>query len=337
MKKRWPTILQYIVFLGLGLFLAWWSVKDLNPNNRHEVRAAMDGARYWLIAPVALILLASHYVRALRWNLLIQPLGYKPKKINLFFAVMIGYLTNQAAPRAGEIIKCTMLARYENIPTEKLIGTIIVERVVDILTACLILLITFLIQPDLYSSLLHIFFFSDHKAAGGPVHHNFLLIILVSAVLIFSIAWIFVKKKSFGDIADMLKKILSRIWQGISVAGHLKKRAEFIFLTVLLWFLYFIAGYIGFWGLKETGIYGWKEAFAILSAGTVGMAATPGGIGAYAYLVQKTMMVYGLNKGTAFTFGLVLWVVQASVIIVGGIISFIFMPWLNKKYRVEKN
>ncbi len=337
MKIKWATIFQYIFFLATGLFLAWWSVKDLNHRNKEEISAAMNGARYWLIAPVAVILLASHYVRALRWKLLIEPLGYSPGRLNLFFAVMIGYLTNQAAPRLGEIIKCTVLSRNEKIPTEKLIGTIIVERAIDILTALIILLVTFAIQPHLYSSLIHTFFFSEKRIADGRAHHHLLLIIFLVILILFSTAWIFIKKKSLGDIMELLKKVFLRIWQGITVAFHLKKRGQFFLLTVLLWFLYFIAGYIGFSGLKETNMYGWREAFAILSAGTIGMAATPGGIGAYAYLVQKTMMVYGLNKGTAFTFGLVLWVVQASVIIAGGVLSFIFMPWYNKRYRLEKN
>ena len=142
MNKKLFTILQYVVFLGLGIFLAWWSLKDLNREEKDQIKIALSHARYWLIIPVFVILFLSHLVRAMRWKLLINSLGYQPRTDNAFFAVMIGYLTNLAIPRLGEILKCTMLARYEKIPTEKLIGTIILERIIDAITLLIVFAIT---------------------------------------------------------------------------------------------------------------------------------------------------------------------------------------------------
>ena len=158
MNKRFRTILQYLLFLGLGIFFAWLSLKNLNKENTEQIKLALKNARYWLVFPVFLILVGSHLVRALRWRLLIEPLGYKPSVKNSFFAVMIGYLVNLGVPRLGEIVKCTVLARYEKIPADKLIGTIILERMIDAITLLIIFVITLAIQPQLYSQIVEAYF-----------------------------------------------------------------------------------------------------------------------------------------------------------------------------------
>ena len=105
MKRRLFTILQYCIFLALGIFLAWLSLKDLDHEKRNQIKTALSHARYWLIIPVFAILIGSHLVRAIRWKLLINSLGYRPRTDNAFFAVMVGYLTNMAVPRLGEELK----------------------------------------------------------------------------------------------------------------------------------------------------------------------------------------------------------------------------------------
>jgi uncharacterized protein (TIRG00374 family) len=337
MNKRLRTILQYIFFLGLGIFLAWWSLKDLTAENKSQIREALKTARYWLIIPVFGILLLSHFIRALRWRLLIQSLGYNSSKTNTFFAVLIGYLTNQAVPRLGEVVKCTMLARYEKIPADKLIGTIILERIIDAITLLIIFGITLVIQPHLYSQLIDAFFYSakskeEKKLAGWIIG----LIILAVITLIIGL-WMYLKKKNFNDLLLLFKKIGRSIWQGISAIKHLKKRKQFILLTITLWTLYLSGGYIGFMALQETHVYGIREAFTVLSAGSIGMIATPGGIGAYAYLLQQTMILYGLSQGIALAFGWILWLAQTAVVLIGGLISFVAMPYYNKQKHFEKN
>ena len=135
----------------------------------------------------------------------------------------------------------------------------------------------------------------------------------------------------------LVKKIWLSVMQGISSIKHLKKRKQFIFLTVLLWTLYLSGGYIGFMALKETEHYGVKEAFTVLSAGSIAMIVTPGGIGAYALLIQKTMQIYGLQKGIALAFGWILWLAQTGVILIGGLFSFAALPYFNKKKRSEQS
>lgn len=337
MNKRLRTIFQYLFFFGLGIFLVWWSINDLTADDKSQIRQALRTVRYWLIVPVFIVLFSSHLVRALRWRLLMQSLGYHPSVSNAFFAVMVGYLTNHAVPRLGEVVKCTMLARYEKIPVDKLIGTIILERLIDAITLLFVFGITLIIQPDIYSDLTEAVFNSKPDPAHKSISSALVLLIAAGIILFVIVIWMIRKKKNFTDLGSLLKKIGRRIWEGISAIQHLKKRKQFIVLTILLWMLYLSGGYLGFLAFRETQHYGIREAFAVLSAGSIGMLATPGGIGAYSYLVEKTMIVYGLNTGIATAFGLILWVAQTSVILTGGLFSFAAMPFFNKRKQRENS
>jgi uncharacterized protein (TIRG00374 family) len=335
MNKRLKTILQYIFFLALGIFLVWWSLKDLTADDRSQIRGALRTARYWLIIPVFIILLLSHLVRALRWKLLIDSLGYSPSVANSFFAVMIGYLANQAFPRLGEVLKCTVLSRYEKVPVDKLIGTIILERIIDAITLMIVFAITLAIQPTIYSQLIDTFFRSGKKDNTEHVSSAVIGLILIGVIVLLIVIWMIVRKKNLKDLREMIKKVLQSIWKGISAIQHLKKRRQFLLYTFLLWTLYLGGGYLGFIALKETQQYGLKEAFSVLSAGSVGMIVTPGGIGAYAWLIEKTMQVYGLQKGIALAFGWLLWLAQTGVILLGGLFSFVAIPYYNKKKQLS--
>jgi uncharacterized protein (TIRG00374 family) len=320
----------------LGIFLAWWSLKDLNREEKDQIRIALSHARYWLILPVFAILFLSHLVRALRWRLLINSLGYQSRTDNAFFAVMIGYLTNLAIPRLGEILKCTMLARYEKIPTEKLIGTIILERIIDAITLLIVFAITLAIQPNIYTDLINAFFHSPRDPQTKKIPCFLIAGILVGVIVILMLIWMLIKKKTFNDVIALFRKIGKSVWQGVSAVQHLRKRGLFLFYTLVLWACYFFSTYVGFLALQETQQYGIKETFAILSAGSVGVIVTPGGIGAYALLIKKTMEVYGLDEGIALAFGWILWLVQTFAILIGGIISFVAIPYFNKRKVISE-
>ena len=337
MNKRLRTILQYFIFLGLGILFAWLSLKNLDQEKLAKIKTAFANARHWLIIPVFVILFLSHYVRAMRWRLLIGSLGYSSSKMNAFFAVMIGYLVNQGVPRLGEVMKCTVLSRYEKIPVDKLIGTIILERIIDALTLLLIFGITLAIQPDLYSRIMDTFFHTKQSGSTGSASYSWIMLLVLALGLIALLIWMFIRKKKPGDVWAIVKNIGWRMAEGVGAIRHLKKKWSFIFLTIALWTLYFLGGYIGFMAFRETEIYGIREAFTILSAGSIGMVASPGGIGAYAFMIEKTMMLYGLNEAIATAFGWILWLATTAVIVFGGIISFVAIPFYNKKRNLEKS
>ena len=238
MIKRLFIVFQYLFFLGLGAFLVWWSVKDIDNEKMSEIRSALKNARLYLIAPVFIILIMSHYVRALRWRLLMEPMGYKPGRVNTFFAVMVGYLANQAVPRLGEVLKCTLLARYEKFPADKLVGTIILERLIDALSLMMIFGITLAIQPGLYSQIVNTVFNGNAEKETNKIPGYLIGLILFGVIAIIIALWMILKKKTFNDLLAAFKKIAGRIWQGLSTIQHLKKRGRFLLLTLVLWILY---------------------------------------------------------------------------------------------------
>ncbi len=337
MNKRFRTILQYVFFLGLGIFLVWWSIKDLSSDDKSQIKAALKTARYYLLFPILTILVLSHLVRALRWRLLVNSLGYNTTIPNTFFAVMAGYLTNMAVPRLGEVLRCTILARYEKLPPEKVIGTVILERLIDAMTLIIVFGATLLLQPNFYSQLIDAFFHSAEEAPKKATPFYIIVLIGFGLIALALSAWMIIKKKNLRDVVNLFRKIARSVWQGISAVQHLKRRKEFVMWTVLLWSLYLGGGWLGFMALKETEQYGIREAFAVLSAGSVGVIVTPGGIGAYALIIEKTMQIYGLQKGIALAFGWIMWLAQTGVILLGGLISFLGLPYYNKSRKSEAN
>lgn len=329
MSKKLKTILQYSFFLGLGIFLVWWSIKDLSAADTLHIKDAVKNARYGWAIPGFAILLLSHYVRAVRWRLLIEPLGYTPAKSNMFLAVMTGYLANQAVPRLGEVLKCTSLTRYEKIPFEKLFGTVILERIIDTVCLGIIFIITLAIQPDLYAKIMTIFFNpSATTSKPGSIYLYAAVGMLVVIIALF--IWMKWSRKSWRDVWLIFKNLALRLWEGLTTILRLKKRGLFILLTIVIWICYALGGYIGFLALQETEHYGIKEMLTVLCAGSIGMIATPGGIGAYPFLLQKTLQLYGLNMGTGLAYGWLMWLMQTIVILVGGLFSLIALPLTNK-------
>jgi uncharacterized protein (TIRG00374 family) len=331
MNKRFRTIIQYVIFFGLGIFFAWLSFKNLDNEKIAQIKVSFRNARLWLVFPVFVVLFISHLVRALRWKLLMEPLSYNPSTANTFFAVMIGYLVNIGVPRLGEIVKCTVLSRAEKIPADKLIGTMILERLIDTISLLTVFGITLIIQPHLYSQILNTFFNAESATEEATVATWLITVIIFSVILLLIGLWMLIKKKTIKDLLVIFKKIVFHIIEGVAAIKHLKKRKLFIVLTLILWTLYVMGGYVGFLALQETQHYGIKEAFTILSAGSIGMIASPGGIGAYAYMIQKTMELYGLNYTIALAFGWLLWLAQTVVVVLGGLFSFAALPYYNKK------
>src|SRR5687768_9943035 len=150
-KKFW-SIIKYIFFLCLGFFLVWWQFDKMTNTQRAQFSESLIHANYWVIMPIIIMSVLSHISRAVRWKILIEPLGYKPSIENTFYTVMCGYLVNTFLPRIGEILKCSLLARYEKIPVNKLLGTILIERILDLICYIILIIITFLIQLNYLSA-----------------------------------------------------------------------------------------------------------------------------------------------------------------------------------------
>jgi uncharacterized membrane protein YbhN (UPF0104 family) len=331
MSKRFiTTVVQYLIFLGIGFLFAWLSLRNLNEENWRQLKLSLQQAQLWLSVPVCGLLLLSHYLRGLRWKLLIDPLGYSVKPFNSFLTVLLGYLVNLGVPRLGEFMRCTALGRYEKISVEKLVGTVISERLFDGVCLLLVFCLTLGLQPHLYESIVGTFSKNPAESTAASGEPNYLLFIL-AGLLVLMLGWMVWKKRKPSDLLQLIQTTFLSLMTGLLSIKKLEKPKQFLLLTISIWMLYLLAGYVGFLAFPQTSKFGMAAALTILSVGSIGMIVSPGGIGAYAYLVLYTMQLYGLEYSTALAFGWTLWLVQTLVILLGGVISFILLPWYNRE------
>jgi uncharacterized protein (TIRG00374 family) len=337
MRKSFLTILQYLFFLCLGIFFVWLTIRDITTDDWSQIKHSVKNARHWLVIPVILLLFLSHYSRALRWKLLMEPLGYKPSTFNTFAAVMIGYLVNAGVPRLGEVVKCTILSRYENIRADKLVGTIVVERVIDLISLIIVFAMALLFEGDVIggftADLLGGFFIN--KAGETSFKKLAIFLLVLTAFCLFS--YFILKRFGHVDLVGKVKHILKGIGHGLGSIKLIKHKGRFFFHSVLIWVLYLASTTIGIFALRETEHLGVGGGLTTLGIGSIGMIVTPGGIGAYPLLVSELIGLYGLDvKTTGRALGWLLWSVQTIIIIGGGVIFFGLISYYNKKsYKGE--
>lgn len=336
MSKRVVVYIQYIFFIALAAVFVWLSLRNLNAEKWQLLKDALGHAKLLIFFPVLFLMILSHWFRALRWKMLIDPLGYKPGNLNTFFGVMVGYFVNLGAPRLGEIIKCTVLARYEKIPADKLVGTIVAERAFDLVCLIIVTTTTLILEFDIIGSFAMNTIQPVYQSKSGQFSITKILIILASVLIVIFFFRILFRRFLHINFVQRLKTILSGIWHGLTSIRFIKNKFLFLFYTAAIWILYLVSTWLGFQVLEETSGLGIAAAFSVLVMGSVGMIMSPGGIGAYPWLIQQTIQLYGIEAepyGQAL--GWLLWVGQFIIFIVFGTLSFILLPVLNKK-KYEK-
>lgn len=338
MKTKFLTVLKYLFFIALGGFFVWLSVRHLTHEKWEDIKNAVARGRKWVIFPVILFLLIAHYSRAMRWKLLMEPMGYKPSNFNVFAAVMIGYLVNAGAPRLGEVFKCTLLARYEKFRIDKLIGTILIERAVDLVCLIIVFISALIVEGDIFGQMMKSLakeFFYDKT---GHLSTRKLLIALGSFILFFILFYIVLKRFGHIDIIARIKKSIKNVIHGLSSINNLEHKGWFIFHSLLIWTMYWFASTAGLYALKETQYLGLPGGLAALVVGTVGIILTPGGIGAYPVLIAQLLGLYGLDpETTGIASGTLMWAAQTAIILLGGMICFGLISKYNKKKIIPSN
>jgi len=335
MKRKILGFLKYLLFLGLGIFLVWWSLSGIPDDKWVDFKKAFATARYSLLIPIFFILTASHFIRALRWRILMQPLGYYPTIANTFFAVMVGYLANLAVPRLGEVLKCTILARYEKVPTENLVGTIVAERAFDVLSLGVIFLLAFVFQFEVVGeyglSLIRQLFTSK----TGDVSYTKSLIAIAIFILLIIIIKVWFYKFSHLKVVVFIKKIARGIWEGVISVGGLQRKLPFIICSIAIWGLYLLGTWIGFYATMGSTGMGLDVALSALAFASVGMIITPGGIGAYAYFLAKVLEKNGVPFELGFANGTLQWFAQFLMVIIVGFICLGLLPYYNKNRKIN--
>ena len=328
MKNRILSIGKYLIFLAIGVFLLWLTLRK---SNWAEIKEDIITARFVFLIPATLMLLLSHFSRAARWKILMEPLGYKPSLLNTYLTVLIGYWANLAFPRLGEVLKCTILGRYEKVPVDKLVGTIVAERAFDIVSLVAVFAITVGIQYDLVGTYTGRMFSNVFRNDSGGIELKKVWItIAVILAIIFLIRYLF---KTFAHLAFIQKTrtMLRGVGQGLTSVRHIRSKGWFFFHTVNIWLMYLLSTYMGFYAMQDLSQYGIKAAFSALSFGSLGMIVpSPGGIGSYQYAVQQVLLLYGISAEKGLSLGMLIWFAQTGIIIIFGTLSFLLLPVFNR-------
>jgi hypothetical protein len=325
------TFLQYaFIFLITGL-LIWFALSGLTGENKGEylLDTWRSADKWWLIA-MAVIAIISHLLRAERWRMLLEPSGYKPTLKSSFLSLMIGYLVNLVIPRGGEVSRCYNLYKLDKTPVEISFGTVVVERIVDLVCLLLLIAAAFIVEWE------KLFAFIGSLPIGTGDNSSRLMILAIAGVvllLILAIAiWLVKRNKK-------LNTFIVRTWHGFKDGllsiFRLKNKGLFIFYSVTIWFLYFLMSYTVILAFPETKHLGVSAVLSLFAIGSIAMAAPlPGGTGSYHVLVpQGLVFLYNIAEPDAIAFTFIFHGWQTAIMIAGGAISLIITTLILKRRK----
>ncbi|MCH2044662.1 MAG: flippase-like domain-containing protein [Saprospiraceae bacterium] len=358
------SILKFLLFISVGFIILYFVYQNQEAAYQLECTCKQErgescafdtlldkiihdfqNANFFWLGVVCLLFMISNISRALRWNQLIEPLGYQPKTFNTFFATMIGYMVNLALPRAGEIAKPAAVTRYEKIPLDKLLGTIFTDRVFDILMLLIVVLITFIFQFQYLWDFLFGEGITQGDAPkcsavesgeglpwlwilGGMAAAGFL------GLLIIAWKWKVIKETA---IAKKIIGLLMNLLEGVKTVFKLRRPGMFIFHTLVIWLMYYLMLYVCFFAYEPTAkLFATSPEVALLAFtfGTFGMLIpSPGGMGTYQLAVTMALTIHGMDDSDAFAFAnIMFFTITIFCNVIFGFLAYILLPIYNKNY-----
>ncbi|MGY5351987.1 lysylphosphatidylglycerol synthase transmembrane domain-containing protein [Wenyingzhuangia sp. IMCC45533] len=320
MKASTKKILKTIIPLGIGFFLIWLSLSKFTSEDFKTMRSSFVNANYWWVSLSVLIAIASHLSRAYRWKYMLATLGYKPAFYNKAFAVFISYFVNMGIPRAGEVARATTINQYEGIPIDKAFGTIVAERLADMAMYLIIIALGFIAQYSLISEVVFSKIPNDPWIVLG--------VLSITAIIVF----IMLKAIQKSNIPSFVKvrQFLVGLWQGIKTIFTMKNKWAFIAHTVFIWLCYILMLYVVTFAFPETTHLGMNAVLVCFILGTFAFATTNSGIGVYPLVIQKALLIYGIQETIGASFGWIMWSAQIFIILILGVLSFILLPIFKK-------
>ncbi len=320
-KKHTRAVIQFVVFAAVAGGIVWYMLSRMSGEDRRLMMASIrQTSLLWLI-PFFGAYLLSQWARARRWMLLLDPLGIHPTTTNTTFAVLIGYLVNLIPPRAGEVAKCTILAKYENVPADKMIGTIVAERVFDVLCLLIVIGAGIFWQGAALNDYL-----AGQLKGHAPSTGSLLTTGAIIGAIVTLLILIYKRNRD-----SRLGRFIGGLGSGAASIFHLRKRGMFSLYTVLIWGSYIVQIIVGFQAMPATAHLGAGEAMMVLIFGSAAIIASPGGVGLYPLLVGQLLRYgYGLNPADAAAFGWVSWLALTVATLLAGIASLLLLPFYNE-------
>lgn len=337
MKKNLSKIAQFAFFLGLGFFLVWWSLQGITPEARQNIITTFKNGQYsWLGLSVVFAIL-SNISRALRWQMLLEAAVKRPSLLNTFLAVMVGYLANLAFPRLGEVARCGSLSKYEGIPPLTAFGTVITERVVDVLGLLVMVLLLIVTQFQVIGT-----YFNEkisqpllQKAIKLTNNWQSMMLLVIGGLVLLGMVWLASKKMSHSSLYQKIRHFSLSIADGIRSIQKVRSPWQFLAHSVFIWCMYFLMIYVCFFTIELTSHLGLGAALAVLVFGSFGMVATQGGMGAYQLIVAGLLTVYGIQYEWGLGFSWLVWGVQFGMMLIGGFLALLAFPLVNRGRKMN--
>jgi uncharacterized protein (TIRG00374 family) len=320
LKAKIRKFLSLIIPLVVGIVIIYYQFTTLNPDELEKIKVSFIKADYFYIFLSLFIALFGFWSRAYRWKFALQHLGYQTKFHNDLMTVCVSYLVNLTIPRSGEISRAALLKKYENVPFDKGFGTIVAERIVDMLIFLLFVAVGFISQFEkIYQYLIE----------KNVKFETLIWFSIIGIVLffIFILVWIYAEWK----IILKLKQKLSGLIEGMLSILKMKNKWNYIFHSFFIWFSYLAMFYVTIFALPETSNISFDVVVMGFIFGTLAVGFTNGGLGAYPLAIASILSLYGISEGIGTAFGYLIWVSQTLLTIFLGLLSYLLLPVLNKK------
>lgn len=300
----------------LAICFGWYTFTQLPIE---DIVPYFKSANYWWILLGVFFGFLSHLSRAYRWKYLLEPMGYTLRYPNSIMAVFITYLANYGIPRSGEVLRAAVLTNYEDIPFQKSFGTIVAERIADLVVMLGIIGFTLIIQFDYIYELL-----------TKSIDPQKLILLAGIGVVVFGVIFI-ILKKSQSKFALKIKGFLMGLIEGVLSIFKMKYKWAFIFHTLFIWFMYVLMFYVTTFALPDLSSITIGAVLVAFIAASFTIAATNGGIFVYPVAVMKAFSVFSIASVPSLAFGWIMWTSQTIMIILFGTLSFILLPIYNRK------
>lgn len=335
LRGKIKGVLKFLLFLSFGIAIFWLVYRKQNPE---KLWAAFKDVDFFWLGMTIVVMLISHLSRSVRWMMLVEPLGKKVSFWNAISATFLGYFANMALPRFGEVTRCAVLGKYEQVPMTKLLGTVVVERAIDMLMFLLCLCLAVVLQLEVFTHLGERYLATTEHAEESS-YTWFYIIVIIFVLIALSVYFLrsYIRKMKFYMT---IKKLVENIIEGFQTIWKLKSFYQFLFHTLLIWLCYYLMMYFGFKVFEFSSKLSAVVALSIFVLGSLGMILpAPGGIGSFHFFVISGLVLYMPTepdvKEKAAAFALLIHGVQTLFIMISGVVSLILLPIINSKKRVK--
>ncbi len=324
-------IVKYTITLGIAGFLLWYVYRDLSFEN---LLSQFDNINYYWISLSVIIALLSHYLRAFRWNILLKPLGYDLKAHRTFIAVMVGYFANNLVPRLGEVTRCGILKKTDDVAVTSAFGSVVAERAFDLFTLMLVAAFTFFIEFDKLSG-----FILDNFQDSIPDTESLTEIALIVFVLLaiigiglFFVFKLFREKLHRNSLYLKVRAFIKELLDGFLSIRKIDNQFGFWVSTIGIWFLYYAMLVVVFFAFPPTNNLSLLAGLTLLIMSGLGMSApVQGGIGVFHILVSGMLVFYGVSAEDGKIFALIAHTTQFLLVMFFGGISFIISVFMKSR------